>query len=122
MIKIDEDGTIHYSRGDNETIMLQADNGEYQFVKDDVITFRIFSKNGYTDKALLEKNITLTENTKQVNIELTVDDITKFCEQINKPLTCWYSISLNENVLLGYDEDGAKQFIIYPAKAKGEDD
>ena len=122
MIKIDNDKTIHYNRADNETIMLQANNGEYQFLQGDIITFRIFLKNGYNQKAVLEKKIKLTEDAKQVNIEITTDDITKFCNQINKPATYWYSISLNENVILGYDEDGAKQFIIYPAKAEGDDE
>ncbi len=122
MIKIEDDGTIYFSRADDREILFQANDGEYQFVKGDVITFRIFNKNGYTDKALLEKNITLSEDTNLVKIEITPADITKFCPQINKPFTCWYSISLNENVILGYDEDGAKQFIILPAKAKGEDD
>lgn len=122
MIKIDNDKTIHYNRADTETIMLQANNGEYQFLQGDIITFRIFLKNGYNQKAVLEKKIKLTEDAKQVNIEITTDDITKFCNQINKPVTYWYSISLNENVILGYDEDGSKQFIIYPAKAEGDDE
>lgn len=121
MIKIESDGTIYFSRADDRHILFQANNGEYQFVRGDVITFRIFNKNGYTDKALLEKNITLSEDTKVVDIEIKPEDIIKFCQQINKPFVCWYSISLNENVILGYDDNGAKKFIILPAKGKGED-
>ena len=69
---------------------------------------------------MLEKSITVSEATTEVDLFLIEDD-TLFCQETNKAMTYWYSISLNEDVILGYDEDGAKQFIIYPAKVRGDD-
>lgn len=119
MLKIESDKTISLNRGDRGTIVVTGNDGEYEFKAGDVILLRIFEKKGYDKKTLLEKSVKLTETTTEVNISLIEDD-TLFCLETNKAITYWYSISLNEDVIIGYDEDGAKQFIIYPAKVKGD--
>ena len=120
MLKIDSDGTISINRGDTGTITVTANDGEYEFQPEDVITLRIFEKKGYNKKALLEKSIEVSNIVDEVDIFLIEED-TMFCSETNKAVTYWYSISLNEDVILGYDENGAKQFIIYPAKVRGDD-
>lgn len=120
MLKIETDGTISINRGDTGTITVTANNEEYEFQPNDVITLRIFEKKGYTKEPVLEKSVTISEVTTEVDIFLIEDD-TLFCQETNKAITYWYSISLNEDVIVGYDEDGAKQFIIYPAKVRGDD-
>lgn len=120
MLKIETDGTVSLNRGDKVTITVTANDGEYEFQPGDVITLRIFEKKGYNKEPLLEKSIEVSKIADEVDIILTEDD-TLFCQETNKGITYWYSISLNEDVILGYDEDGAKQFIIYPAKVRGDD-
>lgn len=120
MLKVESDGTISINRGDTGTITVTANNEEYEFQLNDVITLRVFEKKGYTKEPVLEKSVTLSEITTEVDIFLIEED-TLFCPETNKAITYWYSISLNEDVILGYDEDGAKQFIVYPAKVKGDD-
>lgn len=120
MLKIESGGTISINRGDTGTITVTANNEEYEFQQNDVITLRVFEKKGYTKEPVLEKSVTISEVTTEVDIFLIEDD-TLFCQETNKAITYWYSISLNEDVIVGYDEDGAKQFIIYPAKVRGDD-
>lgn len=119
MLKIETDGTISINRGDTGTITVTANDGEYEFQPEDVITLRIFEKKGYNKEPLLEKSIEVSKIVDEVDLILTEED-TLFCQETNKGITYWYSISLNEDVIVGYDEDGAKQFIIYPAKARGD--
>lgn len=119
MLKIDSDGTISINRGDTGTITVTANDGEYEFQPEDVITLRIFEKKGYNKEPLLEKSIEVSKIVDEVDLILTEED-TLFCQETNKGITYWYSISLNEDVIVGYDEDGPKQFIIYPAKARGD--
>lgn len=121
MLKIESDGTISLNRGDKGTITVTANDGEYEFQSGDVITLRIFEKKGYNKEPLLEKSIEVSKIVDEVDLILTEED-TLFCQEINKGITYWYSISLNEDVIVGYDEDGPKQFIIYPAKARGDND
>ena len=119
MLKIESDGTISLNRGDKGTITVTANDGEYEFQPEDVITLRIFEKKGYNKEPLLEKSIEVSKIVDEVDLILTEED-TLFCQETNKGITYWYSISLNEDVIVGYDEDGPKQFIIYPAKARGD--
>lgn len=119
MLKIESDGTISLNRGDKGTITVTANDGEYEFQPGDVITLRIFEKKGYNKEPLLEKSIEVSKIVDEVDLILTEED-TLFCQETNKGITYWYSISLNEDVIVGYDEDGPKQFIIYPAKARGD--
>lgn len=92
----------------------------YEFQKGDKITFSIYEKNGYNKDAVMTKEIEVNEETKSVYIELTEKDTT-FGTPFNKPTTFWYDITLNENLtIICYDEDGAKEFIQYPAKGDDE--
>ena len=55
-----------------------------------------------------------------IDIVLTGEDTT-LGEQINAPNPLWYDITLNEvNTLVCYNEHGAKEFILYPAKGVEE--
>lgn len=119
MLKIEADGTISLNRGDKGTITITANDGEYEFQSGDVIVLRVFEKKGYNKSPLLEKSIIVDKVTDEVDIFLIEED-TLFSPEANKAIIYWYSISLNEDVILGYDADGAKQFIIYPAKVRGD--
>jgi len=51
-------------------------------------------------------------------------DETRIGDYINKPVTYWYEIELNPNnnstTIIGYDDDGPKQFKLYPEGKNGE--
>lgn len=88
----------------------------YQFQVGDKITFNIYEKNGYSKEPLMKKEIIVAELSESVNISLTDKDTT-FGNPVNKATIFWYDVTLNDNItVICYDEDGAKEFIEYPAK------
>ena len=116
MIKVDADKTIRVSRGDGFSLNVSANGGEYEFQPNDVIRLRVYNKKGYEEEPLLEVSKTVTEETTSVALNVASED-NMFSGDINKPMTYWYEISLNETqTIIGYDEDGAKLFIVYPAE------
>lgn len=92
----------------------------YIFSVGDVIRLNIYNKNGYNREILKEKEITITEECEEVDINITEEDST-FGAISNKEITYWYDVTLNrDNTVVGYDEEGAKEFIMYPAKGLNE--
>ena len=92
----------------------------YQFQIGDKITFNIYEKNGYGKEPLMIKEIKVTDVAESVNILLTEKDTT-FGNPVNKETIFWYDITLNDNqTVVCYNEDGAKEFIEYPAKGVDE--
>jgi hypothetical protein len=49
---------------------------------------------------------------------------TKIGKKVNKPVDYWYEVELNPDTypqtIVGYDEDGAKIFKLYPEGVKAE--
>lgn len=90
------------------------------FSANDEIKLNIYELKGYTLNPLLTKIIEVPDITDNVDIILTGEDTT-LGEQINAPNPLWYDITLNEvNTLVCYNEHGAKEFILYPAKGVEE--
>lgn len=133
MIAIGEDRqTIHLTRGDtpqNEFNKIafefpiynfETEEEElYEFQLTDKIAFVVKEKKGYTKIEVLrvEKTISemgFVEPTTRPEIQLTEED-TKVFELKDKKTVYWYDIVLNDTTtILGYDDEGAKQLIIYP--------
>jgi hypothetical protein len=65
----------------------------------------------------LQKDFPVVEATENVDIFLSKED-TKFGEVISKPKDYWYEVELNPEdnpqTIIGYDEDGAKIFKLFP--------
>lgn len=112
------DNIIRVSRGDSGSFDLTipiAEDENYEFAAGDKIQFRIFKKKDYSD-IVFEKEIEVEETIETVIIPLSAEE-TKIGEEINKPETYWYEIDLNnEQTIIGYNEEGPAQFILYPAK------
>ena len=127
-----EGTTIHYTRGDatqekynrlafEYPIFNLATRQEekYMFQLDDKITFVVMNKKGYTAEEILRKEYTLRdigyENPAEVvDLPLTEEDMKVF-PLSNKRQTYWYDLVLNDTTtMLGFDNEGAKQIIIYP--------
>lgn len=124
MLKIDSEKTIHCTRGDAGTIVITAnDNGgnPYTFQVNDTIRLKVMEKNN-PSSILLNKEVKVLETSTSVSVSLTSSE-TKIGDLINKPSTYWYEVELNPdtscNTLIGYDEDGAKLFMLYPEANEG---
>ena len=118
MFKI-EDKTIHLTRGDAITIRIgtkNSDGSDYTFKAGDKIRLNVFKKKD-CGSVELTKDIVVEQEGTKVDIPLTSKE-TKIGEIINKPTTYWYEVILDPNgaeqTIIGYDLDGAKEFILYP--------
>ena len=113
--------TIKVNRGDalNITLTLQDAEGTPQTFKvGDNIVFSIYNKEGLNGKAVLLKEIGVLSESESVTIELTNED-TEIGSIVNTPMEYWYEIELNNQyTIIGYDDDGAKKFILYPEGSK----
>ena len=111
MFKIDNEKSIHITRGDRGTIKLTAKNGSFSI--GDKIKISIVEKKDYNN-VVFQKEYTIPQESEFAYITLTETD-TRIGEVINKPVTYWYEIEYNENQTpIGYDEEKAKLFILYP--------
>ncbi len=120
MFKID--GTtkqISLTRGDAAVVDVTAknpDGTDYVFLKGDIVRFKVFKAKdcGCVE---LQKDVEVKEENTVVQVDLTKAN-TKIGEIISKPTTYWYEIELNPDTnpqtIIGYDEDGAKVFMLYP--------
>lgn len=123
MFIVDDNKTIHITRGDTCCIDISANVSEeeaYMFTSDDVVRFRVVEKNHH-EKLILQKDADpVTGQSETVSISLTKED-TKIGEIINKPKEYWYEIELNPDTdprtIVGYDDDGPKVFKLYPEGA-----
>lgn len=118
MFKI-ENNKINLTRGDVALIEVKAQNEDgssYEFRKDEIIRINIF-KNKDCSSVVLSKDIIVDKPSTSVTIPLTSKETT-IEDVINKPKIYWYEIVLNpgenEQTVIGYDLDGAKEFILYP--------
>lgn len=120
MFKIEEK-TIHISRGNKATIELKVpvDDDYYEFQTNDKIALKIYEQKGL-NKIYLKKIITdIKQASKTVDINIKASD-SEIGDLENKPIAYWYEIVLNdEQTLIGYDDEGPKEFILYP---EGYDD
>lgn len=118
MFQVDEDLTIHATRGDAAALLIQATAGEenYIFQTKDTVRLKVFEKKS-CENVVLQKEVKVTEETETVEIALTGED-TRFGEVISKPVDYWYEVELNPQTypqtIIGYDENGPKVFKLYP--------
>ena len=118
MFKINEDKSIYLTRGDHVSFTLTAnDNGEaHTFRQGDLVRFKVFEKKN-CDNVVLKHDVRVSYDTLEVEIALSGEE-TKIGDEINKPTDYWYEVEVNPeiqpNTIIGYDEDGAKVFRLYP--------
>lgn len=119
MFKIDSDKTIHITRGDIGAISLgatNADGSSFTFNEGDVVRFKVF-KSKDCGCVELEKDVPVENAGTEVLISLQSEE-TKIGEVISKPADYWYEVEVNPETapqtIIGYDEEGAKIFRLYP--------
>lgn len=125
MFKVKEDLSIHITRGDIGLLEITAkneDGSDYTFKVDDVIRLGIFEKKKF-NLIKKQKDITVQEETTTVKISLNKEDTT-IGDIINTPIDYWYEVQLNPETnpqtIIGYDENGAKIFRLYPEGVEEE--
>ena len=122
MFVVNTDKSMSITRGDAATFWVAAViNGEdYHFKPGDVVRFKVFEKKN-CDNVVLKKDTVVAEDLLAVQIYLSGDE-TKVGEVISKPTDYWYEIELNPDThpqtIIGYDDDGAKIFKVYPEGAE----
>ena len=118
MFTINEDMSIYATRGDIVFFSVTADEaGEnHMFQPGDVVRFTVYGKKD-AGSVVLQKDFPIFEETEVVPIYLGEVD-TRFGDVISKPTDYWYEVELNPGkdpqTIIGYDEDGAKIFRLYP--------
>lgn len=118
MFTVNEDNSIYATRGDIVFFGVTAeDKGQsYTFQPGDVVRIKIYGKKD-AENVVLQKDFPVTEATESVEIFLTEAD-TKIGEVISKATDYWYEVELNPynnpQTIIGYDEDGAKIFKLFP--------
>lgn len=121
MFTLNEDLSIYATRGDVVFFSLAAHEGDepHRFQPGDVVRIKVFDKKN-CENVVLQKDFGVEEETESVSIVLTEQE-TKFGEIISKPKDYWYEIELNPydypQTIIGYDEDGAKVFRLFPEGA-----
>ena len=119
MFKIDTDKNIEINRGDKAVIKLINKNG--LFYVGDKLKFTIVEKNDYNN-IIFQKEYEVTEDSDTAYITLSSSD-TRIGDVISEKKEFWYEIDYNdEQTIVGYDDNKAKKFILYPeAPTKGSD-
>ena len=121
MFVLNGDLSIYATRGDIVffSVTAEDDGVPYTFKAGDVVRMKIFGKKD-AQSVVLEKDFGVLEDTEEVEIFLDKED-TKIGEVISKPRDYWYEIELNPydnaQTIIGYDEDGAKVFKLFPEGA-----
>ena len=121
MFILNDDKSIYATRGDIVffTVSANEDGQPYSFKAGDLVRMKIFGKKK-AESVVLEKDFPVNEDTQEVEILLTKED-TKIGDVISKPKDYWYEIELNPmtnpQTIIGYDEDGAKVFKLFPEGA-----
>lgn len=118
MFYIADDLTIHITRGDAAVLSVTASMGDVdiEFAKGDILRLKVYEKKNCAD-VVMQKDVEVTEPTAEVGIVLRKEDTT-IGEVISKPKDYWYEVELNPETnpqtIVGYDEEGAKIFKLYP--------
>lgn len=118
MFYINDDMSIYITRGDSAAFSVMAENGgaPYVFQPGEVVRFKVTERKNCTN-VVLQKDVAVEEETDNVIILLDKVD-TKIGEVISKPVDYWYEVERNPHTdpqtIIGYDEDGAKIFKLFP--------
>lgn len=112
--------TIELTRGDIASIKFSIK--DYTFKQNDYIHFRLYEKGKLNSEPIIDKKVTVNEESQEyVLISLTSDE-TKIGEMVNKAITYWYEIEFNgEQTIIGYDDNGPKELILYPEGVDNND-
>lgn len=126
MLKI-KNNKILINRGDIAVLSISAQNDDgtdYIFKVDDVVRFKVMQANN-PEVIFIQKDTIVEEEGKEVDIFLHAEDTT-IGDLIKTPVNYWYEVELNPDTapqtIIGYDDKGAKLFVLYPEGKKYEEE
>lgn len=106
-----ENKNMYLNRGDAISLTINCDE---KFLVGDIIKFSVCKKGDYSN-IIFQKTFTVDEESTSYTINLSSQDTRLGNPLKNAAASYWYEIELNgETTLIGFDEDGAKEFILYP--------
>lgn len=113
------------TRGDRGSVYATATdlitNAPYVFQPGDKVSFVVVPEEGYSDGAVLRKDVIVMEETTEVEIPLTAED-TKIDDMIDEYKDYWYNVVLNDDItFIGSDETGEKVFRLFPEAGEGNE-
>lgn len=126
MFIVNDDLSIYATRGDTVFFSVTADDNGYlyKFQPGDIVRMSIYGRKN-AETVAMQKDFPVTEVCERVFIFLEEED-TKIGDPISKPKDYWYEVVLNPDTLpqtiIGYDEDGAKVFKLFPESEEINDD
>lgn len=118
MFTLNDDLSIYATRGDIVffSVSAEEDGKPHKFKAGDVVRIKVYGKKD-AETVVLQKDFPVTEITESVAIFLTKEDM-KIGDVISKHKDYWYEVVLNDDTMpqtiIGYDEDGAKLFKLFP--------
>lgn len=118
MFTLNDDLSIYATRGDIVffSVSMEEDGAARFFQPGDVVRIKVYGKKD-AEAVVLQKDFPVTDLTQNVQIFLTKED-TEIGEVISKHKDYWYEVVLNDDTnpqtIIGYDEDGAKIFRLFP--------
>jgi hypothetical protein len=118
MFVINDDLSIYVTRGDIVFfgVLAEKDGKPYTFKVGDVVRIKVFGKKD-CNTVVLQKDFPIAVESEMAEIYLSEND-TKIGGVINKHNDYWYEVELNPNsnpqTIIGYDDDGAKIFRLFP--------
>ena len=125
MFIVNDDLSIYANRGDIVFFSVSADDHGilYKFQPGDIVRMAIYGKKD-AETCVMQKDFPVEEVTESVFIFLEEED-TKIGDSISKPKDYWYEVVLNPDTMpqtiIGYDEDGAKVFRLFPESEEIDD-
>ncbi len=118
MFVINDDLSIYVTRGDAVffSVTCEDDGVPSVFQAGDVVRFTVYGKKN-AENVVLQKDFPVVSATEDVEVYLSESE-TKIGGVISKPTDYWYEVELNPftdpKTIIGYDEDGAKVFKLFP--------
>ncbi len=125
MFIMNEDKSINMTRGDAATFSFTTDNdgNPFSFNEETIARFKVFERKA-CENVVLMKDFAVDTVKNEIVIRLDSRD-TKFGGVISKPTVYWYEVELDPEgaaqTVIGYDDNGAKIFRLYPEGADVED-
>lgn len=114
MLRVDnETKRISVNRGDGDSQGFDFSIKGYEFKIGDKIKIGVYEKKGYSKNSVLLKEFEIKEPTEKYRLTFTKEELT-IGELIEKYVDYWYEIQLNDNTIIGSDDDGDKIFRLYP--------
>lgn len=118
MFVLNDDLSIYATRGDIVffTVTAEDEGVPHVFKAGDVVRIKIYGKKD-ASAISLQKDFPVVKDCESVEIYLSKED-TKIGGVISKPKDYWYEVVVNDDTkpqtIIGYDEDGAKVFKLFP--------